>query len=178
MLPYLGLYLSMRSEQWGLRLASLKMMAPIFHAFDCSNYINIIPNHLAEIKCLPPTLLDHFRNGAFVANIKGNTWSSIALDESHEIKKSLTLQELERKTEPSKVVFLRVFKDPADNADTMQKVLDFLSELFQFFDMMLLYDLSVACIIRSIYLLFLINHLLIFFKNFSGICSCSVASRN
>ena len=85
MLPYLGLYLLMRSEQWELRLASLKMMAPIFHAFDCSNYINIIPNHLAEIQCLPPTPLDHFRNGAFVASIKGNTWSSVALDESHEM---------------------------------------------------------------------------------------------
>ena len=45
MLPYLRLYLSLRSEQWKLRLASLKMMAPIFHAFDCGNYINIIPNH-------------------------------------------------------------------------------------------------------------------------------------
>ena len=85
MLPYLGLYLSIRSEQWELRLASLKMMAPIFHAFDCSNYINIILNHLAEIQCLPPTHLDHFRNGAFVASIKGNTWSSVALDEIHEM---------------------------------------------------------------------------------------------
>ena len=30
MLPYLGLYFSMRSEQWDLRLGSLKIMAPIF----------------------------------------------------------------------------------------------------------------------------------------------------
>ena len=52
-LPYLGLYMSMWSENWDLRLASLKLMAPIFHAFHCSNYIKIIPNHLAEIKCLP-----------------------------------------------------------------------------------------------------------------------------
>ena len=53
MLPCLGLYMSMRSEDWDLRLTSLKMMAPIFHTFDCSNYIKIIPNHLAEIKGLP-----------------------------------------------------------------------------------------------------------------------------
>ena len=85
MLPYLGLYLSIRSEQWDLRLASLKMMAPIFHAFDSSNYINIIPNHIAEMLCLPPSLLEHFKNGGFVASIKGNTWSSVALDESHEM---------------------------------------------------------------------------------------------
>ena len=85
MLLYLGLYMSMQSEDWDLRLASLKMMAPIFHAFDCSNYIKIIPNHLAEIKCLPSSLLDHFKNGRFVASIKDNTWSSVALDESHEM---------------------------------------------------------------------------------------------
>ena len=56
MLPYLGLYASMRSEQWDLRLGSLKMMAPIFHAFDSGNYINTIPNHIAEMLCLPPSL--------------------------------------------------------------------------------------------------------------------------
>ena len=74
MLPYLGLYLSIRSEQWDLRLVSLIMMAPIFHAFDSSNYSNIIPNHIAEMLCLPLSLLEHFKNGGFVASIKGNTW--------------------------------------------------------------------------------------------------------
>ena len=47
------------------------------------------------------------------------------------LKKSFTLQVSERKTEPSNIVYLRVFKDPADNGDTMQKILDFYSELFQ-----------------------------------------------
>ena len=85
-LPFLGLYMSMWSENWDLRLASLKLMAPIFHAFHCSNYIKIIPNHLAKIKCLPSSLLDHFENGRFVASIRGNTWSSVVvLDESHEM---------------------------------------------------------------------------------------------
>ena len=58
---------------------------PVFHEFDCSNNIKIIPNHLAEIKCLPLSLLDHFKNDGFVASVRGNTWSSVALDESHEI---------------------------------------------------------------------------------------------
>ena len=75
----------MHSEQWNLRLGSLKIMAPIFHAFDSSNYIHIIPNNIAEMLCLPPSLLDHFKNGGFVASIKGNTWSSVALDEGHEM---------------------------------------------------------------------------------------------
>ena len=85
MLPYLGLYFSMRSEQRDLRLGSLKMMAPIFHAFDSSNYIHNIPNHIAKMLCLPPSLLDHFKNSGFVASIKSNSWSSVTLNESHEM---------------------------------------------------------------------------------------------
>ena len=54
-------------------------------AFDSSNYINIIPNHIAEMLYLPSSLLEHFKNGGFVASIKGNTWSSVALDENHEM---------------------------------------------------------------------------------------------
>ena len=46
------------------------------------------------------------------------------------LKKSCTLQDIEKTTEKSSIVYLRVFKDPADNANTMQKVLDFLSEMF------------------------------------------------
>ena len=61
MLPYLGLYMSIQSEDWNLRLISLKMMASIFHAFDFSNYIKVIPNRLVEIKCLPSPLLDNFK---------------------------------------------------------------------------------------------------------------------
>ena len=47
------------------------------------------------------------------------------------LKKSLTIQELERETETSNIVYLRVFKDHADNSDTIRKVLDFLSEMFK-----------------------------------------------
>ena len=37
---------------------------------------------------------------------------------------------MERTTEKSNIVYLRLFKDPADNDDTMQRVSDFLSEMF------------------------------------------------
>ena len=40
------------------------------------------------------------------------------------------MQDATRETEKSNIVYLRVFKDPADNADTIRKVLNFLSELF------------------------------------------------
>ena len=46
------------------------------------------------------------------------------------LKRSLTLQDATRETEKSNIVYLRVFKDSADNANTIRKVPDFLSELF------------------------------------------------
>ena len=41
------------------------------------------------------------------------------------LKRSLTMQDATTETEKSNIVYLRVFKDPADNADTFRKVLDF-----------------------------------------------------
>ena len=37
---------------------------------------------------------------------------------------------MERTTEKSDIVYLGVCKDPAENGNTMQRVLDFLSEMF------------------------------------------------
>ena len=73
------------TKSWALPLASLKMIALVYHAFDCSTCINVIPNHIAEINCMPQSALGHFRKGAFVTSLKGNAWSSVALDESHEM---------------------------------------------------------------------------------------------
>ena len=73
------------TKSWSLPLASLKMIALVYHAFDCSTCITVIPNHIAEINCMLRSALGHFRKGAFVASLKGNAWSSVALDESHEM---------------------------------------------------------------------------------------------
>ena len=37
------------------------------------------------------------------------------------LKRSLTLQDATRETETSNIVYLRVFKDPPDNADTIRQ---------------------------------------------------------
>ena len=60
-------------------------MAPLFHEFDRTTYPNIIPHYLADLNCIPKSILDHFQKGAFTVSIRDYKWSSVALDENHEM---------------------------------------------------------------------------------------------
>ena len=84
-MSYIQLYIAIRSGNWGLRNAALKEIAPLFHACDRQNYSKMIPIHLSMMEALPEHILVHFRNGAFVSSIKGMNFSSVALDEAHEM---------------------------------------------------------------------------------------------
>ena len=84
-MAYVGQFLAMRSGDWYLRLASVKLMAPVFTAFDHSTYQKVISQHLADILCMPPPILAMFQQGAFVVSVCGRTWHSVAIDEAHEM---------------------------------------------------------------------------------------------
>ena len=82
---YIALYVAIRGSNWHLRLASLKLMAPVFTAFDRDYYRKIIPDHLANLHNYPPYILECFEKGLFTASISGKEWRSVALDEAHEM---------------------------------------------------------------------------------------------
>ena len=86
MLAYICLYLAIRSGYWELRLASIKLMAPIFTAFDHQNYRKLIAQHLADLHTFQDEVLSTFQEGGFVASLSGRPWHSVALDEAHEMK--------------------------------------------------------------------------------------------
>ena len=55
-MPYVMLYLAIRGIKWDLRMASIKLMVPLFSAFDHKTYQKIIGQHLADVLTMPDTI--------------------------------------------------------------------------------------------------------------------------
>ena len=73
-LAYVSLYLAIRSAEWELRMASIKLMAPIFSAFHHLTYRRLIAQHLADVSSLLQIVLNTLRMGEFVVSL--NTFSN------------------------------------------------------------------------------------------------------
>ena len=84
-LAYIALYTAIRSRNWNLRLAALKMMAPLFHCTNSTYYHRLIPQHLAALHCFPASVLENFKQGGFVVSLLGHDWSLVGIDECHEM---------------------------------------------------------------------------------------------
>ncbi len=84
-MPYVSLFIAIRSENWHLRLASLKLMAANFTAFDHPTYQKLITQHIVDVSSMPKPLLDYFKQGGFAVSISGRVLHSVGLDESHEM---------------------------------------------------------------------------------------------
>ncbi len=70
-LAYVSLFIAIRSGNWDLRCASLKMMAPIFSAFDHQTYKILIADNLADVLILPKYILDNLKQGCFTVSLNG-----------------------------------------------------------------------------------------------------------
>ena len=84
-MAFISLYLAMRSNDWNLRIASLKDMAPIFFAFNRSHYQKLISQHLSDLLIMPTDILAKLKAGCFAASITGRPWHSAAIDEAHKM---------------------------------------------------------------------------------------------
>ncbi len=84
-MAYISLFLAIRSGDWHLRIASLKEMVPVFTAFDHPTYQKLISHHIADLLELPDSIMVMLSQGAFVINIMGREWHSVAIDEGHEM---------------------------------------------------------------------------------------------
>ena len=66
---FVGLFLSIRSGDWELRMASIKSMASVFTAFDHPIYQKLISSHVADVLTMPKAVKTMFQQGAFVVSI-------------------------------------------------------------------------------------------------------------
>ena len=82
---YIALFCAVQSGNWHLRLGALKLMAPLFCAFDRPTYWRVIPQHLADCILLPTDTSSLFSEGVFSISITGRPWHSVGIDESHEM---------------------------------------------------------------------------------------------
>ncbi len=83
--PYISLFLAIRSENWFLRLASVKLMAANFTAFDHPIYQRLISQHIVDVLHMPAELLKYFERGGFALSVTGKVLHSVGLDECHEM---------------------------------------------------------------------------------------------
>lgn len=97
---YIQMYLAIRCQDWDLRISALKLMAPLFMAYDRTTYQRLIPYHLADLQKLPPKILQYLKK-AFTVSINGGKGHAVALDEAHEmlINKDLKMA-IARPTKP------------------------------------------------------------------------------
>ncbi len=77
--------MAIRNGNWDLRNASIKLMAPIFSAFDHITYKKQIAQNLADILTLPQYTLDSLQQGCFTVSLRGRSGHSVAIDEAHEM---------------------------------------------------------------------------------------------
>ena len=85
-LCYIGLFIAIRSANWDLRMASIKLMASVFSAFDHLTYKKLIAQHLADVLIFPEPILDQLRQGCFTVSLTGQPWRSVGVDEAHEME--------------------------------------------------------------------------------------------
>ena len=57
-------------------------MGPIFHAFDKTYYLKIVP---ADLLRYPSDVIKMLEGGAFTVSITGTEWSRVAIDEAREM---------------------------------------------------------------------------------------------
>ena len=81
---YIALFLSIQYRNWELRTGSLKLLAPVFSAFDRPVYQELIPQHLKDVLTIP--ILHHLKKGSFSVRLSATEWHAVALDECHEMK--------------------------------------------------------------------------------------------
>lgn len=80
---YITLFIALRYRTWDMRMGSLKLLVPVFSAFDRPIYQDLIP--LQDILTIPSNVLHHLQKGSFSVRLSPTEWRAIALNKCHEM---------------------------------------------------------------------------------------------
>ncbi len=75
---------SHREGNYDLYVESLQSLGELFFACDHIHYARWVPIHVEDMKRLPRSLLDEFRDGRFAVRRSKKRFSAIAIDQGHE----------------------------------------------------------------------------------------------
>ena len=94
-IAYMVVYISIRTGNWKLRIAGIKMMAQRFVRSGATLYQWLILRHLADISdsvAYPSDILDRLKAGAWVSALTDSRGATLARDEYHERTASLEIK--------------------------------------------------------------------------------------
>ena len=96
---YVGIYISIRSGNFGLRNACLSILTELFFAYSHDKYEELACQTINDVIQLSVDLKEKFYCGEWILNKTGRSFHSVALDEGHEQIINKRLKELT--TQPS-----------------------------------------------------------------------------
>ena len=81
-----GLFVAIRYRNWDLCNSSIKLLAPVFSAFDRPIYQSLIPRHIFDVLTLPNGVHTHLKGRCFFVCLSSSEWHAVALDKCHKMK--------------------------------------------------------------------------------------------
>ena len=73
-----------REKNFSLYVEALEKLTPLFFALDHVNYSRWVPVHIRDMKSLPGSIRDQFKNqGHWVLSKTNNKFSTIPIDQAH-----------------------------------------------------------------------------------------------
>ena len=80
-MAYFGLFITIHYRNWDLRNSCIKLLAPVFSAFDTPIFQCLIPNHISDVLSLPDCVRKHLQRECFSVHLSSSEWHAVALDE-------------------------------------------------------------------------------------------------
>ena len=111
---YTGFHFAIRSGNWGLQIATLKILNELilnelFFAYSRDNYEVLNINALADSYTYPDEVLEALKNGEWTVSVKGQPYHSLALDEAQECIINRKLKQITTRPSHFRMVELAYF---------------------------------------------------------------------